>query len=120
LRCAKCYTLLGDVPSTRNRYNVVIAILKGGQICQENYNYMKQATEGLKDLSSLETMIMEANWCLEVSDANGALTHTNSALTLAPFSRTLQIQKVTILLILKYVYTCLNILLESTLNFAIS
>jgi DnaJ family protein C protein 7 len=105
LRLGRILVMLGDIVEAK--HNLSIA---KGQVSErpsdtspEDRASIKKLQVTIDKLSALQSKI---KWFTDIGDLRQALTHTETALVLAPNCRMLQVQKARLLLDQKYVAVC--------------
>ncbi|KDO29050.1 hypothetical protein SPRG_06105 [Saprolegnia parasitica CBS 223.65] len=100
LRYGRCHLLVGDHARARNAYLGVYKLLPHASAADQTL-YKPQVDLAIRDVEAFVSALHEAKWCLDVLETAKALQHTTSALTYAPYSRDLVLQKMNALVALK-------------------
>ncbi|EQC33129.1 hypothetical protein, variant [Saprolegnia diclina VS20] len=100
LRYGRCHLLLGDHDRARNTFLGVYKLLAHASP-EEQTVYKPQVDHAIRDVEAFVSALHEAKWCFDVLETAKALQQTTSALTYAPYSRDLVLQKMNALVALK-------------------
>lgn len=106
LRLGRIQVMLGDIVEAKRNMLIAKRLVTGPRGRLDASSDDKASINKLEvTINKLSALQGEIKWCTDVGDIRLALTHTETALGLAPSCRTLQVQKARLLLDQKYVIT---------------